>query len=170
MRERDAQRRAKGEVKKRAYALCAHHECRKQAKRGGLCTVHWRLRMEGTACHERKYAKRPIGARRINADGDVAVKVGPRTWKPEHRLVMEEHLGRPLYAREEVHHRNGDTADHRLSNLELWGTSQPAGQRVEDKLSWALEILSKYAPDRLRDGSYEGGKEPAQPTWRERRQ
>lgn len=34
--------------------------------------------------------------------------------------------------------------DNRPENLELWSSSQPAGQRVEDKIAWARMILERY--------------------------
>lgn len=69
----------------------------------------------------------------------------------EHRHVMEQVLGRSLLPHENVHHLNGQRSDNRLDNLELWSTSQPAGQRVEDKTEWALAWLLQYAPEKLRD-------------------
>lgn len=57
---------------------------------------------------------------------------------------METVLGRPLVAGENVHHKNGVRSDNNPDNLELWVTTQPAGQRPEDLVAWAKEILARY--------------------------
>jgi hypothetical protein len=58
--------------------------------------------------------------------------------------MMSNFIGRPLLPGESVHHINGVRDDNRIENLELWTTSHPSGQRVEDKVKWAREIIALY--------------------------
>lgn len=64
----------------------------------------------------------------------------------EHRVVMEEILGRPLERFEEVHHRNAIRSDNRPENLELWVKRQPGGSRVTDLIEYARWVLETYGP------------------------
>ena len=73
----------------------------------------------------------------------------------EHRIIMEKIIGRQLKKKENVHHENGDRADNRPENLELWSSSQPPGQRVEDKMKWVYEMLDQYGDEWPRDFFYD---------------
>lgn len=124
-----------------------------QYRRGYCCAHHYRWRRYGNP-HGGGKRRGPSGGTWVmQRDGYVGRSVdGKRVF--EHRYVMERHLGRPLWPDEQVHHVNGDRADNRLANLELWSTRQPAGQRVADKVTFALEILARYAPERLALGGH----------------
>lgn len=52
---------------------------------------------------------------------------------------MEQALGRPLHPWETVHHKNGIRHHNGIDNLELWATTQPAGQRVSDLIQFVVE-------------------------------
>lgn len=84
--------------------------------------------------------KRPY----LHTTGYVMIHTPGEGTRKEHHLIMESFLGRRLVKGENVHHRNGIRTDNRIENLELWISSQPSGQRVEDLVIWAKEIIAQY--------------------------
>ena len=90
------------------------------------------IRKKGTGC--------------INRDGYLVLHVNGKNCF-EHRLIMEKQLGRSLNKQETVHHKNGNRLDNNIKNLELWSSSHPGGQRIEDKIKWCKSFLSLYGYD-----------------------
>lgn len=145
--------------------LCEVASCERPQHAQGRCRAHLeRLRIhgddrpnqplrevtrQGWVSHGYRYVPVPPEQQHLS-DGAPSIA--------EHRLVIATQLGRALSPHENVHHKNGDRSDNRPSNLELWSSRQPSGQRVVDKLAWARALLATYDPDALRAGG------PAAPT------
>jgi hypothetical protein len=54
----------------------------------------------------------------ITAQGYKAIKLNGK-YRLEHRLIMEEHLGRKLEPGEQVHHVDGDKLNNSIENLDI---------------------------------------------------
>lgn len=56
--------------------------------------------------------------------GYVLLYQGSKKYTPEHRIVIEQQLGRKLKDEEIIHHINGIKNDNRIENLQIVSASQ----------------------------------------------
>ena len=132
---------------------CRIEGCENKAVGWHLCSKHY--------AKLKKYGD-PVGGYEVdghskqwqlNKDGYVykfapdSPHVGKNKILYQHRLVMAEHLGRLLRGNELVHHMNGNKSDNRIKNLELFVKGHPEGQRPEDLVKWAREIIALYGEE-----------------------
>ena len=117
---------------------CSVPGCSNPQKGRGYCDGHLqRLRKLGNVMPDIPLKKGGLKERNHNWKGGSFIAGGrihiqtPGHPFPSHgkdyvyryRLVMEEHLGRYLSPWEIIHHKNGDTLDDRLENLEIHNQS-----------------------------------------------
>ena len=95
---------------------CSINECTGKSQAHGLCSKH----------HARKYyygdptkplIRAPKGSGYVG-DGYRWIKVNGKKY-PEHRYLMEKHIGREIKRGEVVHHKNHNRLDNRIQNLEV---------------------------------------------------
>lgn len=140
-------KRARNTLKGVTIPYCSVEGCNRCLWAKGVCIGHYhQIRNYGkiTKVELGKMRLRPHNGFYITSNGYKKIRVPDGRWILEHRFILEKKLGRPLLPSENVHHKDSNKLNNRLSNLELWVTGQPAGTKIGDLIKWAKKILRLY--------------------------
>lgn len=136
--------------------ICKIEDCEESTRSMGFCRNHYRqfqagsigqhgarLRPENHHPPKNDYKTVQRGyIKKMQKDHPFADSYG---YVLEHRLIMEEHIGRYLRPQEVVHHINRVRDDNRLENLQLLQSRKhhpPFHERVEE-VEQAIQLLEK---------------------------
>jgi hypothetical protein len=147
---------------------CRQPECVEPTLTKGWCNKHYLQFRQGIIDEDGKKlrdfipnGRRPLGWRKELA-GYILIRAPedhPHARNDgsiyEHRLVMEQHLGRYLTAGEVVHHINGVRDDNKIENLQLRRSRKEHGHGHErlDDVESALVLLDQLVNKGMSHGS-----------------
>lgn len=80
---------------------------------------------------------------KLPPDDPMIEMANGQSYVRQHRLVMADHIGRPLDQDETVHHVNHDRGDNRIENLQLMARADHDAMHQADRLRARAE---KYPP------------------------
>lgn len=108
---------------------CKKHgiQCQRTGPRSGAGHKNWKgglkLTKAGYILEYRPDHHSCVSANAIRAQKSQGKFFRKKTHVLQHRLVMEEMIGRPLCSEEVVHHKNGNVQDNRPENLQLFSSN-----------------------------------------------
>jgi len=121
-------------------------------------TPELRIKLSNSMRGKNHPRSKPLFSKRIHNTGGVKyyqIKTAySGRWIYEHRFVMENYLGRKLYPYEHVHHKDKNTFNNQINNLELLspseharhhGKSHPRNPKFTSKLPpdvWSRKFVS----------------------------
>lgn len=149
-------------------SICRQPECDAPVRSKGWCNKHYIQYREGILDEEGNQLRDflPHGRRPLDWRKELAGYILVRAPKDhpyarndgsiyEHRIVMEEHLGRYLESGEVVHHINGVRDDNVITNLQLRRSRKEHGhghEQIED-VKQALLILERLVNKGMNEGA-----------------
>ncbi len=139
---------------------CIVDECQRKGVVKGMCEPHYLRTTRGVTGDDLATPFRQYSGKYKRKSDDYVMVYVDGALVLEHRNLGSKWLGRKLIKGESVHHRDGQRNHNTIGpcftanecrcdgdtrhNLEFWSKSQPAGQRVADKMKWVWEMVGQY--------------------------